>query len=314
MPDSSHGALETVIEVALDPDPAVPDVAVTGWASWRRGDVELDQVDLVARMGADGALTLIELTSAFRDLSPFSTLTGTSATSGFRRRMREVHTSVPGSLLAHRLLDDMPITIRVSHQARIVDHPALTPAPIRGPRAAVRVAADVPGVDQCEGWQAGGKMVRQIIEGRGQLIMALGEPVQPGVAAWSPLPAPPPMATRRRRRLELRDGPHGTDVTAFYRDSYSDPDGIERGLHSYGVRATVDDDGTVTDIDATGLILPWPECWGAPASASRLRGIAVGQATDISRTQLVGLGTCTHLTDMLSTFADIAELRGIGTA
>jgi hypothetical protein len=124
------------------------------------------------------------------------------------------------------------------------------------------------------------------------------------------------MATRRRRRVLLQQ-PAATEraedivtATVYFRDSYADPDGVERGLHSYRVQAEIDRRGVIGEIEATGLILPWPECWAAATNAATLRGVPVAELEARSKTQLFGLGTCTHLTDTLRSLRQVAALAG----
>jgi hypothetical protein len=236
-----------------------------------------------------------------------------SAASGFRRRLAEVSAAVPGSGLALRLLDDLPILLRVAGQAGIVEHPAIQPR--AAPAAPLPADSRIPGTDQCEGWRSGGTLVKKIISSGGNLTMALAAPVPAESQMWpacGPLPA---MATRRRRRVllsnaETAGGPIG--VQLYFRDSYADPAGIERGLHSYQVQAELAADGVIQQIDATGLILPWPECWSAAASAAGLRDVPVSQLPVRAKGQLLGRGTCTHLTDTLRRFEQVAALAGIG--
>ncbi|MGX7680043.1 DUF2889 domain-containing protein [Jatrophihabitans sp. DSM 45814] len=298
-----------VLETLLDVLPSSNQAAtVTGWARWQRGEVgPTEFVELSARVDEGGLLAELNLMSNQLDLAAFKTLEASSATSGFRRRMTQVHEGVAGSLLAHRLLDDVPILLRVSGQARLVEHPAL---PALAPLAPLTVrGTEVPGADQCEGWRADGTMVQRIINRGGNLTMALGEAVQPDAAHWSDQPALPAMATRRRRRVEVdRHADGHKHARTYFRDSYADPDGVERGLHSYHLQTDVTADGVIEDIDAIGVILPWPECWQAAGSATALAGVSLATVDNTARTTLVGLGTCTHLTDTLRTLGDIALL------
>jgi hypothetical protein len=173
----------------------------------------------------------------------------------------------------------------------------------------------VPGADQCEGWRSDGTLVARIIDSGGALTMGLGEPTSPTSEIWpdsEPLPA---MATRRRRRVVLRresssDGLAPTVASVYFRDSYADPDGIERGLHSYRVQVEIDERGVIGAIDAQGLILPWPECWAAASNATVLRGAPVADIEARSKTDLIGLGTCTHLTDTLRSLRQVAAFAG----
>jgi hypothetical protein len=252
--------------------------------------------ELHAKLAVSADSTL-EGVDGLPDLAP---LIGESATSGFRRRLAELARDTARLRLAHRVLDDLPILLRVAFQTTILDHPAL-------PRPAE--AMSLAGADQCEGWRSDGTMLQQIAR-EGTLQMALTEPVQDSTGPWSAeqrslLPA---MATRRRRRVEVSPGGDGLDVTAHFRDSYADPDGVERGLHGYSLTARITGDGTIAGVDASGVVLPWPECWRATSSTERLTGLHLRDLDQFAKTQLVGRGTCTHLNDTLRALADVAEL------
>jgi hypothetical protein len=307
-PTPFRGELDSVLQVRPASDPGDQSAEVIGWLTWAPSDEPAERIDFAATVGTDGHLVGFELRSDRRDLSAYSSLVGAPAASGFRRRMVEIYQQQPDSFLAHRLLDDLPIASRTAGSVHIMEHPALTARPRSPMRQGVSRASDLPGVNQCEGWREDGTMVAKIVAGRGHLTMGLSAPAVPGVAAWPQLPDLPPLQFRRRRRLLLVGRPD-TDAAVHFRDSYSDPDGVERALHSYAVSVGINAEGRVEDIDASGVALPWPECWGAPASATRLRGTSVGQA-GAARAELIGLGTCTHLSDTLTTLVDVPRLRG----
>lgn len=259
------------------------------------GSTTLAELDLRLDIAPDGTLRSLDGPAALHPL------VGQSAGSGFRRRLAELPRDSADLRLAQRVLDDVPILLRVAFQTTILDHPAL----VRPPAAAMSLA----GADQCEGWRSDGTMLQQIAR-EGTLQMALTEPVDDSTGPWSGgqrsvLPA---MATRRRRRVEVRPEGDGLDVVAHFRDSYADPDGVERGLHGYAVTGRIAADGTVEALDATGVVLPWPECWRATASTERLLGLSLGDIDQAVKTGMVGLGTCTHLNDTLRALADVAEL------
>jgi hypothetical protein len=250
-------------------------------------------VDL--RLEIDGGGTLLRLDG----LDVFAPLVGHPTGSGFRRRLAELPKTDASLRLAHRLLDDLPILARVAFQTTILDHPAL---------ARPSVAMSLAGADQCEGWRSDGTMLAQIAAEDGILQMALTDPVEDRPDTWAIAPTTlPPMATRRRRRVDVDERDGGLDVHARFRDSYADPDGVERGLHGYTVQARIVDD-VVTSIDASGVVLPWPECWRATDSAGRLVGQPLSEVDTLVKTGFTGRGTCTHLNDTLRALADVAEL------
>jgi hypothetical protein len=316
------GELRTLLEAR--PSDSGASAEVSGWARWVPvADLGLcgelppaESVEFEASVDDQAVLARMRLASDRHDLSALNALRGSSALSGFRRRLAEQTDRTPGALLTHRLLDDLPILLRVAGQARLVEHPALirlTPNP--PPLAA---GTQVPGADQCEGWRSDGTLVARIIDSGGALTMGLGEPTSPTSEIWpesEPLPA---MATRRRRRVVLRRESSAsgeaaaapTVATVYFRDSYADPDGVERGLHSYRVQVEIDDRGVIGAIDAQGLILPWPECWAAASNATVLRGASVTDIETRSKQDLVGRGTCTHLTDTLRSLRHVAAFAG----
>ena len=316
------GELTTLLEAR--PTDTGASAAVSGWARWAPtadgdGSRELPPAEAIEFVGAvdeDAVLGALSITSDRHDLTGLNALAGTSALSGFRRRLTEQADRTAGSLLAHRLLDDLPILLRVAGQAQLVEHPALarrTPAPPPLP-----AGTQLPGADQCEGWRADGTWVARIIASGGALSMERGDATPSTSEVWpatAPLPA---MATRRRRRVVLSretaadryPPPARTVATVYFRDSYADPDGVERGLHSYRVQVEIDDSGVVGAIDAEGLILPWPECWAAASNAKVLRGASVTDIDARSKQDLIGRGTCTHLTDTLRSLRHVAAFAG----
>jgi hypothetical protein len=279
----------SVLEVRLGDEGAT---SVHGLA---RDEAPGASVDVDIRLEVTGDGTLL----ALHGLDEYAPLVGQSTGSGFRRRLAELPRGDARLRLAYRLLDDLPILLRVAFQTTILDHPA-----VARPRAAMSLA----GTDQCEGWRADGTMLAQIAAEDGILQMALTEPVDDSGGTWGIGGTPlPPMATRRRRRVNVEDRAGTLGVEAHFRDSYADPDGIERGLHGYRVVARVEG-GTVTAVDATGVVLPWPECWRATDSAERLVGLPLAEVDALVKTGFVGRGTCTHLNDTLRALVDVTEL------
>lgn len=231
-------------------------------------------------------------------------LIGTPSGSGLRRRLDELPARSPDLRLAKSLLDDLPIITRVAMQTMILEHPAVaTPA----------FPTSLAGADQCEGWRSDGTMVQQIQRRGGVLTMALSEPVDDSTGPWSSSQQPPlpPLATRRRRSIEVSASSGRLEVEAHFRDSYADPDGVERGLHGYGVHAVVAADGTLSELSATAVVLPWPECWRATGSADRLVGRTLDELDAMVRGDLVGHGTCTHLNDTFRALREVRQLADL---
>ena len=134
-------------------------------------------------------------------------------------------------------------------------------------------------------------------------------------AAEHAMPPLRPHGMRRLRRLDLRpDG--GFD--AHFRDSHVDGAGVETIVHEYAVTGEADlAAGTVRHVRADARVLPWQECPGALASASRIEGMRIAQLRNRIRTDFVGTSTCTHLNDTLRCLGDIGALsaaRGVACA
>jgi hypothetical protein len=174
---------------------------------------------------------------------------------------------------------------------------------------------DLRGVDQCSGWRAGGQMLLQIAAAGGILRMPLGPQVQSRVfdpAPWTDmLPALPPWATRRARATVVRRLETGARVEVRYRDSYADPDGIERALHEWQVGIDMDPAGRFIDLRARPGRLPWAECPSAQASAAMLAGYRSEDVESVVATAFKGTGTCTHLDDTLRTLTEVPDLLAL---
>jgi hypothetical protein len=96
-------------------------------------------------------------------------------------------------------------------------------------------------------------------------------------------------------------------VFAMFRDTYTDPAGVETVLHEYTMLLTVDPhDQVVRSAVATPRNLPWVECPAAAQSAERIVGQPVRDLHQFVRGTLRGISTCTHLNDLLR------SLRGVG--
>jgi hypothetical protein len=101
----------------------------------------------------------------------------------------------------------------------------------------------------------------------------------------------------------------GGAVSAMFRDTHVSTDGDATVLHEYALTATLDRSSLVlSDLVATPVVLPWPECPAAAASASRLDGRSVDELRDVVRREFMGTSTCTHLNDLLRSLADLRVL------
>jgi hypothetical protein len=190
------------------------------------------------------------------------------------------------------MLWDLPILVQVGSQTYLLDHPGARADPVIG----------LSGADQCSGWRTGGEMLTQISNANGVLRM----PLTPEVAdPWEPRLGA--MATRRARTMTVA-GPDPVEVRATYRDSYADPDGVERALHEWVVEARLDDADRIAEISAAPGQLPWLECPFAGQSAARLAGLRLCDIEATVAADFAGTSTCTHLNDTLRSLTEVPDL------
>ena len=250
---------------------------------------------------AQGAL-LEQLEIEGAEPSLVASLVGTSAVSGLRRRLAGLVDAGDRGKALRRLLWDLPIGLRVSSQAMLLDHPAITPPPPMGIHEA--------GVDQCAGWQRGGEMLQLIEVSGGALPMQLSDEVvgDDHLGHLGP-PSLPALATRRRRLLRVDRGAGGLRVHARHRDSYADPDGVERALHHWVVDVIAGaEDQVITAVSVRSLSLPWRECPSAAGSGQRLVGRRFAELESLVPLEFTGTSTCTHLNDTFVSLAGVPEL------
>jgi hypothetical protein len=116
---------------------------------------------------------------------------------------------------------------------------------------------------------------------------------------------------RRRRRIDVTPG-DPVVVDATFRDTYGAPDG-EGILHEYRVHATVSADGLLASLSAEPRVLPWPECPVAADHVGALVGTPVADLARETGRTLTGLGSCTHLNDLLRSLSCVPRLVGLAT-
>ncbi|MCU4186859.1 DUF2889 domain-containing protein [Acidiferrimicrobium sp. IK] len=174
-------------------------------------------------------------------------------------------------------------------------------------------------VDICAGWADGSTMV-DAIRTTGKAATPIG-PTAPALvnpddpAGWHDMGAGPgPHGTRRLRRIDV--GPDRDDgrctLDVLFRDSHWDEDGEETVIHEYSLSAEVDPPtGRITSIDASADVLPWMECPGALASASRVVDRDFADLRQWVRREMTGTSTCTHLNDTLRSLADLGALLSL---
>ena len=84
---------------------------------------------------------------------------------------------------------------------------------------------------------------------------------------------------RRRRRLDVYTS-EGSEVLidAMFRDTYVRSDAKETIIHEYTLAVAVNPHtGTILRSEAVPRVLPWQECPGAVASATRIAGMSLGE-------------------------------------
>lgn len=281
--------IERRTSVAIDPTTGV----ITGRGrdvvtNEDREDAGAREVEIRAEIATNQELLALDISCE----APTEGLIGRRVASGFRAALSNLSTT-PEHRLLRRMMWDLPILVQVGSQTFLLDHPGARADPVIG----------LSGSDQCSGWRTGGQMLTQISHSNGVLRMPLtpevADPQEPRLAA---------MATRRARTLTVtRFDP--VEVKATYRDSYADPDGVERALHEWVVQAKLDGDATrIAAIRATPGQLPWRECPFAGQSAGRLVGLRFADIEGKVAADFTGTSTCTHLNDTLRTLAEVPDL------
>ena len=211
------------------------------------------------------------------------------------------------------LLDELPVAALISGYARMY----------RGEFAEQGIDRSLIKADICSGWRSDGHMVVSIRR-HGQMPIPLG-PAAPELLAvgdslgWHEIQPLAAGSMRRRRLLDVsRSEAESIDteanghlnVFAMFRDTHVDAsDGVERVLHEYSFTATINPRHlTMHSCVATPQVLPWNECPDAANSAQRLDGQPIAALRELVRRDFRGLGTCTHLNDLLRSLGDLAGL------
>jgi hypothetical protein len=232
-------------------------------------------------------------------------LCGAPAMSGFRAAADQAAPELRAARdLRYTLLDDVPV-------ATLISGHALSASGVLGD---VSRSGYLPVADQCAGFVTGGLLMTSFEQGDPAVVTG---PVAPNLDdndpyAWHEMPPLSSHAMRRRRRLDVYDaGPTEAGIDAMFRDTYVRADGAETIIHEYTMTATVDtNSGVIVTSEATPRVLPWRECPGAVASASRIIGMTLSQLHFRVRQELTGTSTCTHLNDLLRSVADAEALIG----
>jgi hypothetical protein len=236
-------------------------------------------------------------------------LCGAPAMSGFRAAADKAAPGLRAARdLRYSLLDDVPV-------ATLISGHALSASGVLGEFTR---SGYLPVADQCAGFATGGLLMTSFEKGDPAVVTG---PIAPNLDdddpyAWHEMAPLPLHAMRRRRRLDVYDaGPGRAGIDAMFRDTYVRADGAETIIHEYTLEAAVDaESGVIVESQATPRVLPWQECPGAVASASRITGMTLGELHFRVRKELAGTTTCTHLNDLLRSVADaealLHEVRG----
>jgi hypothetical protein len=280
--------------------------------------VVINQVDLSLRV--DGSNRQVLSIASSPPLPGLDQLVGCPVGPGFRSRLKG---ACPGEgeagTLLHLLLDDLPGAALVSgysaQRAGALDQPRRRPeGDVGSPSGLARMMASQD--DLCAGWAHEGTLM-VTVRSTGEIPVSTGPPA-PSLdrlddpLAWHEMPALPPHAMRRRRRLDVVS-PTGSGEAhrfdAHFRDSHMDQDGAEWVVHEYSAAGAFDVvGGRVLDVGARAHVLPWMECPGAVASAERLSGMPIAELRTRVRREFTGTSTCTHLNDTLRSLGDLEVL------
>jgi hypothetical protein len=236
-------------------------------------------------------------------------LVGVRCTSGFRGVLVDAVGELASSgRVLYQLVDDWPGSVLVAGQAEGDVSPSVS-----GPDLAHQLEIVSKNVDLCSGWAQGGGLLTSFYE-QGTMHTSLGPPApdlrlvdDPDAchATGGLLPGD----SRRLRRLDLTPDADGVAYDVHFRDSWVDQDGLERVTHEYSLRGRYDPvEEVISTIRVTAHVLPWPECPGAAASATRVTGMRLDDLRAVVRRDFVGTTTCTHLNDVVRSLADLPVL------
>jgi hypothetical protein len=129
---------------------------------------------------------------------------------------------------------------------------------------------------------------------------------------WHALAAQTGIAARRARRLDVWLENGQVQIEAGFQDSGTLPDGGRAAVHEYEVRASVDAKTLrLLAVCADPRILPYRECPAATRNIGRLVGQPLADFRSAVPLALHGTLGCTHLNDVLRSFADVPALLEI---
>jgi Protein of unknown function (DUF2889) len=258
----------------------------------------LAQATVNAMLDVDFVLTALETTGG--EVAT-SVLVDSRVRAGFRARVDQaIPAGAQGSPL-FVLLDDLPVATLISGYARLYD----------GDLDKLQDDARTNMTDVCSGWRADGLMIRSIGT-TGRMPIPVGPDAPPPETddplGWHHLPPLLTGSMRRRRLIDVSPGAvEGVDIFATFRDTFVGADGVQRVLHEYTLVGAVDAHGRISSCVATPRVLPWNECPHAAASAGRLVGQHPAEIR-LAMRGVRGVGTCTHLNDLLRSLGDLDVL------
>ena len=203
------------------------------------------------------------------------------------------------------LLDDVPVAALISGYAALHN----------GQLPTRRIGGSTAKADVCSGWRSDGTMVVSLRR-KGVMPVPKGPPApvpdpEHGRRAWHTLNPLRPGVMRRQRLLDVRPDDAGVRVIAMFRDTHADDTGLVTVLHEYELDARYDPaTQTFHGCTANPVVLPWPECTPAAASARVLDGRRAGDLRRVVGKELRGIGSCTHLNDLLRALAAVPTLCG----
>ncbi|HEX5588348.1 MAG TPA: DUF2889 domain-containing protein [Acidimicrobiia bacterium] len=320
-PTRVPGSVRRVMHLDYDWVDAI-DVVVRGAArdetSLPDGSVRVDDETTMHVVTAAGLITEFALDGAPFDPAAF---VGHPLRQGFRALSRS-HFTPDGSNVGLLLDDISGAMVAASYVTAL----RMSTEPLDADEAAAMVAAAPPPpevspvdaadalqrgqADLCSGWRSDGTMM---------VMIRAGEPMRfhpiPAVAllpdgsdGWPSAPIPSP-GLRRHRRIDVLPGPDAWHVDAWFRDTYCAPDGTLGSLHEYTVEATVDPaTHTLLDVRAIPHALPWRECPAAADAVGKLAGHRVEDLRATVQRTLLGIESCTHLTNELRELADLPAM------
>jgi len=167
-------------------------------------------------------------------------------------------------------------------------------------------------VDVCSGFAAGASsmLADGSMDPKAQSYVKVDDLVDPAdPIGWHTLPTAVGPQARRSRRTDIWRSGDWIVVDAGFQDSGAAPDGSRSAVHEYRVHAEIDANSqTIRSLQVLPHILPFRECPVAAVRASRLIGEKVADLRDAVPGLLASTSGCTHLNDILRSFADIGVL------